>query len=213
MVHHTSSPTKITATAKSLLSFDITFAAGAASADRIVEYPFPEVAFWGRSNVGKSSLINGVFQQKIARTSNTPGRTQQLNFFNLSDRLIITDLPGYGFAKVPLDIKLQWQNLIDHYLQNRDKLRLIFLLVDSRHGLKKIDLDMMNYLNTFGLIFQVVVTKTDKVKKPQLPHIIEDWQNHLKNLGAAKPDPILTSVTKKIGMFEIRNEIAKIMVS
>ena len=123
-----------------------------------------EIAFAGRSNVGKSSLINALFgQKKLAKTSATPGRTQQLNYFNLNDKLYVVDLPGYGFAKAPKDIVKSWQKLINTYLVGRASLRRVFLLIDSRHGVKKIDEEIMDMLDKAAVTYQIVLTKIDKI--------------------------------------------------
>ena len=132
-----------------------------------------EVAFAGRSNVGKSSLLNALFgQKKLAKTSSTPGRTQQLNYFNLDDKIYLVDLPGYGFAKAPKDIVKNWQQLINAYLVGRATLRRVFLLIDSRHGIKKIDEEIMDMLDKAAVTYQIVLTKADKVSDKALEKII-----------------------------------------
>jgi len=123
---------------------------------------FVEYAFVGRSNVGKSSLINAVVGEKIARTSNTPGRTQSLNFFNVDDRVMIVDLPGYGYARVSKVEAMRWVKRLQEYLLNRSQLRILFILIDSRVGVKDSDLDLMDFCDENGICYQIVYTKKDK---------------------------------------------------
>ena len=131
-----------------------------------------EVAFAGRSNVGKSSLINALFSRKdIAKTSSTPGRTQQLNYFNFLGKLYLVDLPGYGFAKAPPSEVKRWQNVLKTYLMGRANLRRVFLLVDSRVGLKQVDEDIMKQLDSAAVPYQIVLTKTDKVSLSDLQKV------------------------------------------
>ena len=126
----------------------------------------PEIAFAGRSNVGKSSIINATTMQKgLAKTSNTPGRTQQLNFFNFEDKMHLVDLPGYGYAKAPESMVKQWQKIIMSYLQGRVNLKRVFLLIDSRHGIKKVDEEIMEMLDKAAVTYQIVLTKIDKIGK------------------------------------------------
>ena len=176
------------------------------------QFPFPEIAFWGRSNVGKSSLINGVLGRKIARTSNTPGRTQQLNFFNLNDRLMVVDMPGYGFAEVPLKIKQQWEMLIAQYLQERDQLKRLFLLIDARHGLKKNDLEIMDFLDESGIVYQLVLTKADKINKIEQEALRLNIAEVVNKHPAAIEDAIFTSASKNFGMHELRQIIANLLL-
>lgn len=145
---------------------DCQFVAGAATAERLPEPRLPEVAFVGRSNVGKSSLINTLtFRKKLARTSNTPGRTQQINFFDLGGQLMLVDLPGYGYAKVSRSDTEAWGRLIDSYLADRPNLQRVYVLVDSRHGLKDTDKQMVWMLDNYHIASQVVLTKTDKASR------------------------------------------------
>ncbi len=201
---------KIIQTAKSLFKIPCTFVAGAQTIERIPQYPFPEIAFWGRSNVGKSSLLNSLIGSHIARTSNTPGRTQQLNFFNLADKLILVDMPGYGFANVPLKIKYLWEELIAAYLHERDQLKCLYLLIDARHGFKANDIEIMNYLDKMGCIYQVVVTKADKISLAAHPKLKEAMEEVLQTHAAARPTVILTSAERKHGMYELQQSVAKI---
>jgi GTP-binding protein len=145
---------------------DVRFLAGTGQPDRLPRHPWPEVAFAGRSNVGKSSLLNRlVGQRKLARVSKTPGRTQQLNFFVLNDRLVFVDLPGYGFAKVPIRVKEQWQQLVESYLTHRPSLRLVVVLVDLRRGLEEDDQMLLDFLYARRIAAILVATKADKLNR------------------------------------------------
>lgn len=191
------------------------FLLGVAGLDQLPDSKMVEVAFAGRSNVGKSSLINALTGRKtLARTSNTPGRTQQLNFFDLSGKLMLVDLPGYGFAQAPLDIVAQWQGLILDYLRGRPVLRRACVLVDSRHGLKDTDREIMKMLDEAAVNYQVVLTKSDKVKTRELEARIETIKTELeKDFIAAHPDIIVTSSEKKLGIEELRAELAALSVT
>ena len=168
----------------------------------------PEVAFAGRSNVGKSSLINALFNRKdVAKTSSTPGRTQQLNYFNFLDKLYLVDLPGYGFAKAPLEEVKRWQAVLTTYLKGRANLRRVFLLVDSRVGLKKVDEDIASELDGAAVPYQIVLTKTDKVSAQELEKVKADILSFLPNHAAAHNKILETSSEKKSGLDEVRAEI------
>ena len=207
MVHNQTHDPKIALATKNLFANPCTFVAGVSSIDIIKQYPFPEVAFWGRSNVGKSSLMNAIIGSKIARTSNTPGRTQQLNFFNLGDKLMLVDMPGYGFANVPLKLKHEWEELISAYLNERDQLKRVFLLIDARHGFKKNDIEIMHFLDEIGCIYQILVTKADKISLAAHPKLKAAMEEELLNHPAARPEIILTSVEKKQGIYELQQYI------
>ena len=167
-----------------------------------------EVAFAGRSNVGKSSLINALFgQRKLAKTSSTPGRTQQLNYFNLNNQIYLVDLPGYGFAKAPKDIVKNWQKLINTYLVGRANLRRVFLLIDSRHGIKKIDEEIMSMLDNAAVNYQIILTKIDKISALMLDKIIKDTKLALEKHTAAYIELIATSSEKNIGLDDIKAEV------
>ncbi|MBQ2883753.1 MAG: YihA family ribosome biogenesis GTP-binding protein [Alphaproteobacteria bacterium] len=168
-----------------------------------------EIAFAGRSNVGKSSLINALFgQRKLAKTSSTPGRTQQLNYFNLDDKIYVVDLPGYGFAKAPKDIVKNWQQLINTYLVGRANLRRVFLLIDSRHGIKKIDTEIMDMLDKAAVTYQIVLTKIDKISSNQLDKVLLDTAKIVSEHTAAHTVVLKTSSEKNLYLDELKAEVA-----
>ncbi len=145
-----------------------------------------EVCFSGRSNVGKSSLINALTGRKgLARASNTPGRTQEINFFSIPENHYLVDLPGYGYANAPIKIVEKWQNLLKQYLAGRQSLRRAFVLVDGRHGVKKVDTEIMSMLDSSAVTFQVVLTKLDKVKEKDQENILEQVRTSLQKHPAA----------------------------
>jgi GTP-binding protein len=164
----------------------------------------PEVAFIGRSNVGKSSLINALTGRKsLARASNTPGRTQQVVFFNLGQRLMLVDLPGYGHAKAPHEEKDHWTALVQYYLNHRPTLKCICLLMDGRHGAKANDLEMLKFLDRAAVIYQVVLTKSDQVRKSDDDHTAA-VEALIKRHPAARAGVMLTSAEKQTGIPELR---------
>ncbi len=174
-----------------------------------------EIAFAGRSNVGKSSLINALCGTSgLARTSNTPGRTQELNIFeSQSENLRIVDMPGYGYAKAPEDKVRQWTKLIHQYLTGRATLRRVYVLVDGRHGPKDNDLTVMTELDKSAVSYQVVLTKADKPGKEELDKVVAATQAAIAKRAAAHPHVILTSSAKDIGLRELRTEIAMLLES
>ena len=185
------------------------FIAGAASYHQVPDTNLPEFAFVGRSNVGKSSLINTlVYRKSLVRTSKTPGCTKQINFFELEDKLILVDLPGYGYARISKSERSNWDMLIHDYLRKRARLKRIFLLIDSRHELKSVDLKTMDYLDEYGLSYQVVLTKIDKSTS------FEKMRAKIKSLlpkhPACHPEIILTSSMKDLGIDEVRREILEL---
>ena len=163
---------------------------------------FAEYAFVGRSNVGKSSLINAVVSENIARTSNTPGRTHSLNLFNVDTRVMIVDVPGYGYARVSKSDALRWVQRLEEYLLNRSQLRRLFILIDSRIGAKDSDLDLMDFCDKNGICYQIVYTKKDK-------KVREQNQNELshENHPAMVEQILETSAEKKTGLEDLRNVI------
>ena len=168
-----------------------------------------EVCFAGRSNVGKSTLINALTGRKaLARASNTPGRTQEINFFTLGDAHYLVDLPGYGFAKAPKPVVEKWQALLKAYLAGRPTLRRVFLLVDGRHGVKPVDAEIMDLLNRSAVTFQVVLTKTDKLKAAELERIVEGVKVALAPHPAAYPEIVVTSAETGYGIDTLRSVIA-----
>ncbi len=177
---------------------------GLPPADRV------EVCFAGRSNVGKSSLINALTGRKgLARASNTPGRTQEINFFTLADRYLV-DLPGYGFANAPVKVVEKWQKLLKAYLSGRPNLRRAFVLIDHRHGVKKVDEEIMALLNTAAVPFQVVLTKADKVKAAERDKVLAQVRAALSKHPAAFPELVTTSSEKGDGVDVLRAVIAGI---
>ena len=165
----------------------------------------PEVAFAGRSNVGKSSLVNALTRRKtLARTSNTPGRTREVNFFDLGGKLMLADLPGYGYARASKTEIDRWNQLIRDYLRGRAQLRRVFLLVDSRHGLKPGDRQVMALLDDSAVVYQIVLTKADKVKAKALQETLVRTAAEAAHHGAAHPDVLVTSAQKAQGLGELR---------
>ncbi len=186
-----------------------TFLRGVVAADQLPPYALPEVAFAGRSNVGKSSLINALTGRKtLARTSNTPGRTQEVNFFDLAGELILVDLPGYGYAQAPKSKVDAWVELIRLYLAGRPSLRLACVLVDARHGLKPSDRDVMALLARAAVPFLVVLTKADLIKPPALAKLVAGLTDELRRTPAALPIPQATSSAKGAGIAELRARLA-----
>lgn len=163
---------------------------------------FAEFAFIGRSNVGKSSLINAVVGAPVARTSNTPGRTQTLNLFNLDDRAMIVDLPGYGYARVSKADAMRWLRRLEEYLTTRRQLRRLFVLIDSRIGPRDADLDLMDFCDAHGISYQIVYTKKDKRVREKDQHVLTHERH-----GAMVPEILETSAEKKTGLDAIRTTL------
>lgn len=168
-----------------------------------------EVCFAGRSNVGKSSLINALTGRKsLARTSNTPGRTQEINYFTLGEERYLVDVPGYGFAEAPLDAVEKWQRLLKAYLTGRPTLRRAFVLIDARHGVKSVDEEILSLLDSAAVTFQVVLTKADKVKEKDREQVLSQVRTALSKHPAAFPELVLTSAEKGDGIPTLRAIIA-----
>lgn len=168
-----------------------------------------EVCFAGRSNVGKSSLINALTGRKnIARASNTPGRTQEINYFTLGDDHYLVDLPGYGFAEAPVAVVAKWQRLLKAYLAGRQTLRRAFVLIDTRHGIKAVDEEILTLLDRSAVTFQVVMTKADKVKPADREKVLAQVRAALQKHPAAYPEIVLTSAEKGDGIETLRAIVA-----
>jgi len=188
---------------------------GVAAVDGLPVSAGIEVAFAGRSNVGKSSLINALVGQKaLARTSNTPGRTRELNFFGADNDghaptgVTIVDMPGYGYARAPKSEVAAWTQLVFAYLRGRPNLRRVYLLVDARHGLKDTDVDALKLIDKAAVSYQVVLTKTDKLKKAELATIVEATAAAIAKRAAAHPAILATSADTGFGIDVLRAEIA-----
>ena len=173
-------------------------------------FKLPEVAFAGRSNVGKSSLINALTRRKTARVSNTPGRTQDINLFDLGGRLTIADLPGYGFARPPKETAAAWRRLIHTYLKGRPQLRRVCLLIDARHGAQDNDREMMASLDAAAASFLLVLTKIDKLNESERAAAINDAIAVARAQVAAHPDVIATSAETGAGIPELRAHLAHV---
>lgn len=185
------------------------FVAGAMSLEQLPPLGLPEVAFAGRSNVGKSSLLNALTNRKaLARTSHTPGRTQQLNFFDLGGRLMLVDMPGHGYARASKTDIARWTAVIDAYLKGRATLRRLCLLIDSRHGLKPVDTDLMDMLDVAGVSYQLVLTKVDKAK--ELEKVRAGCAANIAKRAAALPGIFETSAHKGRGIAELRAALAQL---
>jgi GTP-binding protein len=193
-----------------LFAAGVEFRMGAAKLSQLPgAYPL-EVAFAGRSNVGKSSLLNALTGRKdIARTSNTPGRTRELNYFELAEgEVALVDMPGYGYARAQKTLVKAWQSIIMGYLQGRPNLRRVFVLIDSRHGLKPIDLETLDELDEAAVSYQIVLTKADKLKQAERDKVLAGTMQAISKRPAAFPDVIITSSEKGWGIPELRAEIA-----
>ena len=194
---------------RKLFAQECRFVSGAADYSGLPGDSLPEVAFAGRSNVGKSSLINALTGRKtLARTSNTPGRTRQINFFDLGGRLMLVDLPGYGYARAPKSEIRVWTKLIEDYLKGRVGLRRLCLLIDGRHGLKPVDDELMTLLDTAAVPYRIVLTKCDKVRAADLSQHEEGVCKALSAHPAGLPDAILTSAVKGMGIEALRADLA-----
>jgi len=189
------------------------FVAGVDNLGAMIEAGLPEVAFAGRSNVGKSSLINALTNRNsLARTSHTPGRTQQINFFDLGGRMQIVDLPGYGYAKASKTKIVAWNDMIKQYLKGRPTLRRVCVLVDSRRGIKSVDSEIMDLLDKSAVPWQVILTKIDKISYAELEALTKDVIEVLKKHPAAFPEIHSTSASKKIGFEDLRASLVDLCI-
>jgi GTP-binding protein len=196
-----------------LFAKECRFVTGMARLDQMPPAKLVEVAFAGRSNVGKSSLINALTgRNTLARASNTPGRTQQINFFNLDDRLMLADLPGYGYAQAPKDDVAKWTQLVFDYLRGRPVLRRTCVLIDSRHGLKDNDREAMSILDKAAVPYQIVFTKIDKIKASDLEKVMAATDAEIRKRPAAYPIMIATSSEKGIGIPELRAALTSLTI-
>jgi GTP-binding protein len=192
-----------------LFAGPVDFVKGVVAMDKMPPGDRVEICFAGRSNVGKSSLINALTGRKnLARASNTPGRTQEINFFTLGEARYLVDLPGYGFAEAPKDVVARWQALLRAYLAGRVNLRRAFVLIDSRHGVLAADEAILSLLDRSAVTFQVILTKTDKISKAALTATLDQVRAALAKHPAAFPELIATSSEKGDGIALLRAVIA-----
>jgi GTP-binding protein len=197
-----------------LFAREARFVAGVAEPSALPAEGLPEIAFAGRSNVGKSSLVNALTGRRIlARTSNTPGRTRQLNFFNLGGELLLVDLPGYGYAQASKAAVERWTGLVRRYLRSRASLRRVCLLVDARHGLKEPDRPILQLLDQAGISYQIVLTKTDKLGAAELADTTRRVAAELATHTAAHPEIHLTSAQTQRGIVALRATLAALTLS
>ncbi len=194
-----------------LFARPVDFVKSVVGLEHLPDASLPEICFAGRSNVGKSSLINALCNQKgLARASNTPGRTRELNYFNLSDRIYLVDLPGYGYARASKTDIAHWTKLTRDFLRGRAPLRRVFVLIDSRRGIMEADQEVMAMLDEAAVTYQIVLTKTDKLKKGQLEKTLGASQQKIAKRPAAHPDVLVTSAEKKHGLDALRAEIVSL---
>jgi GTP-binding protein len=209
-------PADIDERARKLFAGPINFLKSAPDLQFLPDPKVPEVAFAGRSNVGKSSLLNALTGRKaLARTSNTPGRTQELNFFDVGRplQLRLVDMPGYGFAEAPKDMVRKWRHLVNDYLRGRSVLKRALVLVDARHGLKDVDREVMAMLDTAAVGYHLVLTKGDKIKPTQLEAILETTRAEAARHPAAHPALFATSSETGEGMAELRTAVLEAALS
>ena len=197
-----------------LFTLPCQFFAGAGSIESLPEISAPEIAFIGRSNVGKSSLVNALVGQKaLAHTSANPGMTKQLNFFALGGRLILVDMPGYGYAKVSKERKSEWDDLIRSYLLGRTSLKRACLLIDARRGIMKQDDEFMTLLDNSAVNFQIILTKIDALTAKDLSVLLTATKETIGAHVAAHPDVIATSSLRKEGLYELQEQLTAFAIS
>lgn len=197
--------------AKKLFSPPCEFVTSVFELETLPSSPLIEIAFAGRSNVGKSSLINYIFQKKgLAKASSTPGRTQSLNFFKLDPFMHVVDMPGYGYAKAPKTLVDEWNQMLRLYLQGRTQLKRVFLLIDARHGLKKNDVEIMKMLDDTAVSYQIILTKCDKIKVPGIKKLVHSIESVFQNHPALFPEILTSSSEKDLGRKDIRLAIARV---
>ncbi|WP_294260129.1 ribosome biogenesis GTP-binding protein YihA/YsxC [uncultured Sphingomonas sp.] len=197
----------LTENARKLFAGPVSFLKSAPELRFLPDAEVPEVAFAGRSNVGKSSLLNALTNRNaLARTSNTPGRTQELNFFDVGEPLALrlVDMPGYGFAKAPKDMVRKWRYLVNDYLRGRMVLKRALVLIDSRHGIKEVDRDILKMLDDAAVSYRIVLTKADKVKATELADVRARTEEEARKRPAAHPDILSTSSERGMGLAELR---------
>jgi GTP-binding protein len=193
--------------ARKLFAGPVTFLKSAPTLEFLPDAAVPEVAFAGRSNVGKSSLLNALTgRNALARTSNTPGRTQELNFFDVGQPLAfrLVDMPGYGFAKAPKDVVKKWRFLVNDFLRGRQALKRALVLIDSRHGIKDVDREILEMLDRAAVSYRIVLTKADKIKASELAAVTEATEIEARKRPAAHPDILATSSEGGMGIPELR---------
>ena len=193
--------------ARKLFAGPVGFLKSAPTLQFLPEPLVPEVAFAGRSNVGKSSLLNALTgRNALARTSNTPGRTQELNFFDIGEplRFRLVDMPGYGFAKAPPDVVRKWRFLVNDFLRGRDVLKRVLVLIDARHGIKEVDREILAMLDKAAVSYRLVLTKADKIKASELADVTEQTAAEARMRPAAHPDVLATSSEGGLGIAELR---------
>ena len=202
--------------ARKLFAGPIAFLKSAPALQHLPEPSVPEIAFAGRSNVGKSSLLNALTNRNgLARTSVTPGRTQELNYFNIGTPLVfrLVDMPGYGFAKAPKDVVKKWRFLVNDYLRGRQVLKRTLVLIDSRHGIKDVDREVLEMLDIAAVSYRLVLTKADKIKASALAAIQAATEAEARKHPAAHPEVIATSSEKGMGIAELRTAVLEAVES